>query len=448
MPKSRITRRRFVAGTTAAATTMIAAPYVRTAHAAGSLSVGLWDHWVPGANDASTKIVNEWAEKEKVDVKIDYITSQGGKLLLTIAAEALAKSGHDILQMSNWLPSEHARLLEPVDSVVKALEAKYGPANPAVEYFGKPEGVWRAVPTTRATITYAMASRIDLLKQHAGIDVTAMYPAGKPANQALAEAWTYDAFLSAAEKCQKAGFPFGLPLGTTGDSVQWVGTVFRAFGAMLVDAKGNITIKSDNVRQVMDYMRRLVAFLPPEVFAWDDASNNKWLVSGKGALIMNPPSAWAVAKRDAPKIAEQIWHHPWPKGPSGRFIPLTCNYLGLWSFAKNKPAALSLLHHISSRESAERLVIASQGFDLATFDSFADFKTWREQGPPVGTLSHYPNSGDQQYAMAAQPAPAAIAQQIYSQALMPRMIGRVVQGGASIEATIDWASKELEGYMR
>jgi len=37
-----------------------------------------------------------------------------------------------------------------------------------------------------------------------------------------------------------------------------------------------------------------MAFLPPDVPAWDDASNNKWLISGKGRLIMNPPSAWAV----------------------------------------------------------------------------------------------------------------------------------------------------------
>jgi hypothetical protein len=50
----------------------------------------------------------------------------------------------------------------------------------------------------------------------------------------------------------------------------------------------------------------IVPFLPPDVFTWDDAGNNKWLISGKGALIMNPPRAWAVAKRDAPQIAEQL----------------------------------------------------------------------------------------------------------------------------------------------
>ena len=448
MTGKRVNRRQVVAGSVAATAGLVAGPYVRRAYAAGSLSVGLWDHWVPGANSASSKIVEEWAEKEKVNVKLDYITSQGGKLLLTIAAEAQARSGHDIIQMNNWLPNEYAKLLEPVDDVIKAVEANVGPVDKAVGHFGKAEGVWRAVPTTRATITYPCASRIDLLQKHADLDVTAIYPAAAPPNKALADAWTYDALLTAAQRCHKAGHAFGFPIGSTGDSVQWIGSAFRAFGAELVDAKGNITIKSDSVRQVVDYLARLAAFLPPEVFSWDDASNNKWLVSGIGAMIMNPPSAWAVAKRDAPNIAAQIWHHPWPKGPKGRFTPLTCNYLGLWNFSKNKAAAKSLLQHMTMRDSAERMVAASQGFDLATFESFSDFKTWREQGPPPGTLTHYPNSGDQEYSMAAEPAPAAIAQQIFSNALMPRMIGRVVQGREAAATVIDWAAKELEGYMR
>ena len=65
---------------------MIAAPFVRTAHAAGKLSLALWDHWVPTANNTSKALIEEWGAKEKVEVQIDYVTTQGGKLFLTIAA--------------------------------------------------------------------------------------------------------------------------------------------------------------------------------------------------------------------------------------------------------------------------------------------------------------------------------------------------------------------------
>jgi len=105
----KLSRRQFVAATAATSAALVTAPYVRGAYAAGKLSIGFWDHWVPGANKASADLVNEWAAKEKVEVQIDYITSQGNKLLLTIAAEAQAKTGHDILAMTTWWPSSRIR---------------------------------------------------------------------------------------------------------------------------------------------------------------------------------------------------------------------------------------------------------------------------------------------------------------------------------------------------
>ena len=168
------------------------------------------------------------------------------------------------------------------------------------------------MPATVGSQMKGPCSRIDLMKQLAGIDVQAMYPAGAPPK---ADAWTLDAFLKAAEACQKGGHAFGIGLGTTSDSVDTAGAIFHSFGAVLVNAKGDITVKNDKVRQALDYYKKLMAFLPEDAPAWDDASNNKWLVSGKGALIMNPPSAWAVAKRDAPKVAEQCWTHGFPVRP-------------------------------------------------------------------------------------------------------------------------------------
>ncbi len=57
-------------------------------------------------------------------------------------------------------------------------------------------------------------------------------------------------------------------------------------------------------------------------------SNNKYLIAGKGSLIMNPPSAWAVAKRDAPQVAEQCWTHGMPSGPAGRYAPFLPYFWG------------------------------------------------------------------------------------------------------------------------
>jgi ABC-type glycerol-3-phosphate transport system substrate-binding protein len=444
MTTSKFDRRRFLAASGAAAL----APYVRTSHAAGSLAVGFWDHWVPGANDALAKLCNEWAAKEKVDLKIDFITSQGNKLLLTITSEAQAKSGHDILSMGIWYAAGQAANLEPLDDVVQALIAQYGAPPAAVEYLGKQNGHWIAVPATAGSQMKGPCARIDLFKQYAGLDLTKMYPAGATPDKAMTDKWTWDTFLVAAEKCHKAGFPFGIGMGQTPDSVDSVGAIFAAHGAHLVDAQGNITVNADATRQALEYCKKLVQFLPPDVFAWDDASNNKWLISGKGALIMNPPSAWAVAKRDNPKVAEQLWTFPAPKGPKGRYQPSIPFYWGIWKFSKNKAAAKSLLNYLSQRSAVEQLVQASGGYDIPGFAGLRDFKIWAEVGPPKGTLYHYPPSGDQIVHVSGAPAPTSIATQMYTQATLTKMIAKFTQGGESMDKVIAWAGSELEGFMR
>src|SRR4051812_3821754 len=88
-------RRQFVAMTATVSAAAFAAPHVRSASAAGKLAVGFWDHWVPGANEVTRRLVDEWSRKERVEVQVDYITSQGRKLLLTTAAEGQSRSGHD-----------------------------------------------------------------------------------------------------------------------------------------------------------------------------------------------------------------------------------------------------------------------------------------------------------------------------------------------------------------
>jgi ABC-type glycerol-3-phosphate transport system substrate-binding protein len=438
-----LSRRNVVAGGLAAG--VLPAPFVRSAHAAGSVSIGLWDHWVPGANDAQTALIKEWGEKEKVEVKIDYITSQGNKLLLTLAAESQAKSGHDIMEFTNWEAAQYQTSLEPVDDVVASVVAKNGPIDPAVEYLGRHGGKWAGVPMTRGTLLLGCCSRFDLMKEHAGIDVQAMYPAGKAPND---DAWTWDAFLVAAEKCQKAGFTFGLPMGSTTDTNQWVGALFLAYGAELMDAKGNVTVKTDAVKRVLEYGKKIFAFCPPDAVAWDDSSNNKWLLSGKGALIFNPPSAWAVGKRDAPQVAEKCWTHGFPKGPAGRFNPILPRFYGVWNFAKNKPAAKSLLAFLAQRPAAEKQVAASQGYDIPPYTRFNDFKTWDEEGPPKGSISHYPiKGGDQKAGVVCSPAPPLIAAQIWSQSIQAQMIVRYAKG-TTLEKTLDWAATEVEGFKR
>jgi ABC-type glycerol-3-phosphate transport system substrate-binding protein len=432
-----------------AAASVLPLVHIRTAGAAGTVSIALWDHWVgKQANDVMINQIKAFGEKNKVEVKYDLIPSASGQILMVENAEAQAKTGHDIFALSVWEVHNHTDDLEPVDDVMGRLTAKYGKTNDAVEYLCKVKGHWLAVPSSSGSQTKGPEGRISILRDAAGLDVVKMFPPSGNAAPGLA-AWTWDACLKAAEACAKVGKPFAWGLGTTSDSTDWSGAFFAAYGAELVDAKGNITVKSDAVRHVLEISQRLVKVLPKDVVSYDDASNNRALIAGQSAMIFNPPSPWAVALKDAPAVAADTWHFPSPVGPKGRFIPYLPYYWGIWNFSKNKTAAKELCEWLMQRENVEARENATIGFDLPPFASMLDFKIWETAEPPKGTLWNYPNHPwfKQTANIAAMPAPPEIAVQIYNQGTMPTMLAKLMSG-QSINDVIGWAQNELEGFKR
>ena len=247
-------------------------------------------------------------------------TSCPANINITKAAEAQAKTGHDVYAFDQWTVQQYADSLDPVDDVMQRLIAKYGKLGHAYEYLGVVDKHWMAVPVGWGSAPLPPCGRISLLKQFCGVDVQAWYPAHESTPDA-AKDWTYDTQLKMAEAMFKAGYPIGFGCGQNStDANQTWGATFGAFGADLVNAKGEITIDSDNVMAVMEYCQKLVKFMPSDAVQWDDASNNRALISNKAALIWNPPSAWAVAKRDAPQVAADCWTFPNPTrtdGPAG-----------------------------------------------------------------------------------------------------------------------------------
>jgi ABC-type glycerol-3-phosphate transport system substrate-binding protein len=447
--RSALTRRQVLAGSALAATAVPIA-HVSAQGSAGRVACGFWDHWVPAGNGALRELCTAWGQKERVDVQVDFITSVGRQNELTIAAQAQSKSGHDILSFPTWFPAAYAEQLEPVDDVVGRLIAQHGPVTTAAEYLAKRGGKWVAVPAVSGTQMKPCLARIDHLKQHAGIDVQAMWPAEDRAGPG-ADAWTWDAFLTAAEKCNAAGVPFGLPMGSFSDAVDWVGALFTSFGASMLDANGAVTVRNNpKLRAAVDYMVRLAKVLPNDVWAWDDASNNRAIQSGRSALIFNPPSAYAVARRDNMAGHDQQWTFPMPSGPEGRFVPYLPYFWGIWNFSRSKAQSKSLLEFLSSRESAEKQTTTSAGYDIPPFPSMSNFNVWKTEGPPTGVVFNYPLKAhhNARTSVAFQPAPAEIAVQAYTQGINTGLIARIAQGGQTVDQAMAWAERELRNFAR
>ena len=155
---SRRTALKFVAASTA-----LPLVHIRTGRAAGKVSVAFWDHWVPAGNEVMRTQCAAWGAKNQVEVQADFITSVGEKNRLTIAAEAQAKTGHDIQQLPGWEMQNKADQLVPMDDVMGRLIGKFGPANEASQYLSPRAGTgWRCRPApARRTRGRAGASRAE-----------------------------------------------------------------------------------------------------------------------------------------------------------------------------------------------------------------------------------------------------------------------------------------------
>ena len=214
----------------------------------------------------------------------------------------------------------------------------------------------------------------------------------RPVGQPKADNWTSDTFLKAAEACHKGGVPFGIGLGETTDNVDTAGAIFLSFGAQLVDAKGNLTVKTDAVRQALEFYKKLIAFLPPDV-------------GGLGRRLQQQMAGLRQG-RDDHEPAERLGGRQ-ARRAAGRRAMLDPRLPGRTEGPLRALPAL-LLEHLellqeqgSGQEPAgrtcrkpaaiEKMVAASGGYDLPAFEKLTTLKVWQEEGPPKGTLYHYPN---------------------------------------------------------
>lgn len=423
--------------------------HIRTAGAAGKVKIAFWDHWVPEGNAVMKQQVEAWAAKNHVAVEADFVTSNGGKLAMTATAEAQAGAGHDVYTFFNWDIYNLRDHMAPVDDVVHALAAKNGAVDATAEYLAKVDGHWIGLPTSSGSHLQTPCARISWMKAH-GFDPTAAYPA-KPGHTAMQDQWNYETFLKLAAEARKDGMTFALGCGgpNDDDATNMQGALFRAFGADLMDRKGKILLDSPEVHAAMEYCEKLVKYMPPDAQSFDDASNNRALISGKSALIFNPSSAWAVAVRDAPKVAADCWTFTSPAGPKGRFVRISFYFWGVWKFSKNQTAAKELITYLMERPQVEARENAVAGFDIPPFAGMQDFKIWETVEPPAGTMYNYPIRPwhHAQSSLTGSEASPDVGVQIYQSAMHPGMVSRL-KSGQSIKQVLAWANDQLEGFMQ
>jgi multiple sugar transport system substrate-binding protein len=423
------------AGAAAKPTTAAAAPTTAPAaskNLGGELSILQWSHFVPAYDTWFDKWATDWGTKNKVTVTVDHIN--GLDLPARFAAESSAKSGHDIIEFNGLVQTYRyeKQLLDVTDLQNFGIE-KYGQPTALAKGMGFVNGVWRAVPSYH--ILVAPLVRTDL-----------MQTIGNPPLK------TWDDIRQACGKLKsQSNNPAGMAISHCNDSEHNWRAAMWSYGASEVQQDGKtLNVDTKEFRAFLDFAKAFYQEAnEPEVFAWDNVSDNRYLGSGQGSFIHDAISSLRSIQPppdkpdpDSQKLYDSISIGPPLTGPAGQHIMADVNVYAIWQFAKNQEAAKSFLH--DWLDIWKEAMTQSTGYNMPMFENL-----YQKPMPVLGSDPKYQLlqdfKGDQVFHTFGYPGPPnAAAQEVQANFHLSDVIGIYVRGNTSLDATIKEATNRLK----
>jgi len=394
-----------------------------SAIAAEKITLLIWSHFVPAFNEELEKQVAAWAKTKGVEARVDFISYK--ELPTKLVAEAESKSGHDIINLRHMDPILFKESLVDLDTLAKNLGSKYGGWIEIAEQLAFKDNHWKAIPWFHWSMP--LMYRMDYFRA-----------VGETREKI--HKYTWDDFLKAAEKLHKAGHLGGFAINTGAyDANDSLYPLLWSFGASTVDKNGNVVINSPETAKAIEYVKALFKFMPKDVLGWDDASNNRYMLSGVGSWTINAPSIYASALKDFPDLAREFDHAPIPAGPKGRFRHSSTLSLGVWKFSKNQELAIDLIGSLMEKKNFYSTIFATNGYNQPFLKEYRQHPIWRQMIP----LNAY-EPIIEELRLSGWPGPSGPeAQKVFTMFVVPVMFAKAVTGTPTKEA-MEWAEKEIK----
>ncbi|MGH8973825.1 MAG: ABC transporter substrate-binding protein [Acidimicrobiia bacterium] len=399
-----------------------------------TLRIAQWSHYLPAYDRwFDDEYTRRWGEEHGVRVLVDHIRLE--ELPGRADAEVTAQGGHDVFGFIFPPPAFEDQVIDHRE-IVEEVEAKLGKMTPLVE---------RGVLNRRTGKYFGFGAFWAPSPVHYRVDLwDGVQPGLHPD--------TWEDVLRAGARLKAAGHPLGIGFGPEDlDANISQLALMHAFGSSIQDEEAKVTINS---RQTVEAVKLGVAIfkagMTDEVFAWNGASNNRFLATGKGSLIFNPISAVRAVEEQDPALARQIALAPFPAGPVQRLGPhYVAGIYVIWKFSRNKEVAKQFLVDlaVNSREAFVR----SQLYNLPAFPA------------AVGDLGQLV-AGDaraqppEKYALLAEAAQwstnvghpghmnSGVAE-VFDQVLIPKMFAAAARGEMSAEEAVRAAGGQIEAIF-
>jgi multiple sugar transport system substrate-binding protein len=400
----------------------------------GDLTVIQWAHFVPAYDKwFDNTWAKTWGQKNDVQVKVDHILNT--LLPARAAAEAAAGQGHDLFFNLSPPAQFEDRVIDHKEIVqeVSRKVGKIGRVARGATYNPKTKK-WFAFSDNY--VPDPVVWRHDLWN---GV--------GLAPN-------TWENVRKAAPKLKAARHPVGIGQSAELDSNMALMSFMMCFGAYVQNSHNRVVIKSKRTIQAVKFMAEIYKRgETDEIFGWTPSSNNNFLYSGKGSLILNAISATRTPEDLGLPFADQLYINPIPRGPVQRLgYEHVMGCYTIWKFAKNKAAAKKFLADLEINY--RQAFMASKFYNFPSWPGAMPFSRIRRI---AGRDPHKPHGKYQVLTTIAQkytvnpgyPGTSNAAfDEMFNKFVIPRMFAQVSQGKMSAADAVSAANHELQGIYR
>jgi len=391
-----------------------------------------WSHFVPDYDKWIDQYVADWGAKNKIDATIDHINTDD--LPARMAAEVAARGGHDLIEMNGQILTYlYEKQLEDMGDIVDYAVKKWGAVEPIGEKLAKVNGRWVGWPNYYIAITPQV--RKDLMQKY-GYDYKSIKD--------------WPTWLEAGTKAKADGHSIGLAISHCNDANHNWRAIMWAFGASEVGADGKtITVDTKEMRDFLSFSQQLYSKANnPDVFAWDNTGDNKWLASGTGAMIHDALSSMRSIQGPNPQLynnIEMLGPVGGPAKPNGISMP-DANVYVMWNFAPqpNKDAARQFLKDYINdyATSFDKSLLYNQPMHADRYKT----QLFTSENGKYSVLQNY--RGDLVQTFGYPGPPNYAGNLVLANYVIPDMVQTAVKqpGNAGVQAAIDFATPLLKRY--
>jgi multiple sugar transport system substrate-binding protein len=220
------------------------------------------------------------------------------------------------------------------------------------------------------------------------------------------------------------------------------------FGSFIQNEHNRPTLNTKATVDAVKFMAGIAKSEDAAIFGANPSSNNNYLYSGTGSLILNAISATRTPESLHLPFADDLWIWPIPKGPHGRLgLEHVMSCYSIWKFAQNKANAEKFLADLCIH--GKQATLASQLYNFPTFPGafpFAQIRKVAAADPhkPHGKYDVLTTIAQKYTHNIGYPGTTnAAIDEIFSKYLIPQMFAQVSQGQMSAADSVHSISKQV-----